>query len=90
MTRRLVAGYLILTVVVLVVLMVPLGIAHHQNLVEGHDIAGLARDLLDLRRQRPEMELNACMGHGVAQSVAHVLVKSAQDIVRAHGLMDLV
>lgn len=32
MTRRLVAGYLILTVVVLVVLMVPLGITHQHNL----------------------------------------------------------
>ncbi len=32
MTRRLLAGYLILTVVVLVVLMVPLGITHQHNL----------------------------------------------------------
>ncbi len=32
MTRRLVAGYLILTLVVLVVLMVPLGITHQHNL----------------------------------------------------------
>ena len=32
MTRRLIAGYLILTVVVLVVLMVPLGITHQRNL----------------------------------------------------------
>lgn len=35
MTRRLLAGYLILTVVVLVVLMVPLGITHQHNLQEG-------------------------------------------------------
>ena len=38
MTRRLVAGYIILTLVVLVVLMVPLGITHQHNRDRQHQL----------------------------------------------------
>ena len=68
MTRRLVAGYLILTVVVLVVLMVPLGIAHHQNLEQdlllrmerdAGVVASLVQD--DLRTPTPASERKAAV-----------------------------
>jgi len=67
-TRRLVAGYLILTVVVLVVLMVPLGIAHHQNLEQdlllrmerdAGVVASLVQD--DLRTPTPASERKAAV-----------------------------
>ena len=60
MTRRIVAGYIILTIVVLVVLMVPLGITHERNLEQDLLLrmerdAGVVASLVedDVRRPTP-------------------------------------